>query len=199
MIFIKSNQKIFENMYFDKDLYWLDPNGLQSLLGVCCPSKVEEKLISSNDFKKIEESGITIYLKDFKSSDLVKPDAVLQGVYVELCDGGDWLFPTIKDVRRRFFLKNGELIAEAFDPLFDDVLKVAEKFMANQDIILEEILKLLVKLLQKNYLITYEIAMILGLFDTENVQNILQKIFAIPELKQQSEELFRKIDDRPEI
>ena len=163
----------------------------------CCPHKLEE-----NPNFQMDEFDHNCWIVRPKNLPVkerwLRRKPTLEGEWITLADGQKWCFKTIKNVRRKFVLtkdESGDFIpgVEVFDPLFDELVTMSKTFANGVEF--DDCLKLIVKCLSPNYLVTKNLLLYLGLLTSDNIKDVIEKIYAFDligqEANQDSEILFR--------
>lgn len=150
---------------------------------------------SHKDVKTIQfDNDAYILVGAFTPLDVIKSKN-LKGKPLRLCDGHEWYFKTIADVNFKIVLsfENGTAVEkmEACDPLFDYLLQKADELKNGADI--KKQIDIAVEVLQSQYYINRNITLALGLFDTENLEQIIKTIYLVEAIK--DEEFFRGSTD----
>lgn len=148
---------------------------------------------SHQDIKTIQfDKDAFILIGAFTPLDIIKTKN-LKGKPIKLADGNDWYFRTIADVNYKFVLSfdNGEATErlEACDPLFDFLLQKADELKQGGD--LSKQIDIAVEVLASQYYITRNMALAMGLFTTDNLEQIIKAIYLVEEVR--DEQFFREV------
>lgn len=192
MLVIKSKQPIFTDWKSVQHNDWLyQYNNDNYRLIADQPYDVEKH----PDIKTLQiDNDAYILIGAFTPLDLIK-SKYLRGRIIKLADGNDWYFRTIADVNYKITLGfiDGQPTErlEACDPLFDYLLQKADELRDGAD--LAQQIDIAATVLSTQYYINRNIALALGLFTTENLEEIIRTIYLIDELR--DDKFFRKSDN----
>lgn len=194
MIIIKAKNKLFEDITYEyhNGYYYMYANDAWKLI--------------NNDIVAIEASCDVVEFDNDCFLIMNKPHPFdlqkqnIKGEPIVLADSNEWIIPTIADVRYRFTLKkqDGQFVQtmEVCDPLFNLLIDYADKIKCGVDY--ADLIGLIAEVMGRNYYVSKNIILALGLIDTDNIEKIIMTIYRYDELRSADERFFRKSNNGDE-